>query len=271
MPQPLVVFGAMYIVYASFHIISYLKDGYWSGILSNVKNILVKQVKYVIAFLMLVILVITFIDKPISDLCRHLYNINVYTATDFINHMGEGWFLGGTLFTIAIILEFLKRKNDAVVFKIAFMVSTLAGLLNSILKFVFNRERPVIGDNHWHFFHFFVTGAKHPSDLMYAYNSMPSGHTITVVSALTVLFCYSQTKISRFILVILGFLIAYARVYTLNHWPSDVITSAVMGIVIGYAGYVANKKRILAQSSFKRHSFHQYNHLFLVMCAYYNL
>lgn len=245
MPQPLIVFGAMYIVYASFHIISYLKDGYWCGILSGIKNILVKRIKYIIAFLTLIVFVIIFIDKPVSDLCRHFYNVDVYTATDFINHMGEGWFLGCTLFTVAMILEFLKLKNDAVAFKIAFMVSILAGLLNSILKFVFNRERPVIGDNQWHFFHFFVTGAKNPSDLMYAYNSMPSGHTITVVSALTVLFCYSQTKILRFILVILGFLIAYARVYTLNHWPSDVIASAIMGVIIGYAGYLANKKRIL--------------------------
>ncbi|MFO0319708.1 MAG: hypothetical protein ACK5Z5_04810 [Neisseriaceae bacterium] len=178
MPEPLTVFGIMYIIYAVFHIISYLKDGYWDGIFPEIKYFIKMRFKYIFIFILVVIFIVVFIDKPISNLCRTLYNVNVYTVTDFVSHMGEGWFLGASLFTLAVILNFLKRDNDAIAFQIAFMTSILAGLINAVLKFVFNRERPVIGNDQWHFFHFFLTSGKNPDNLMYAYNSMPSGHNI---------------------------------------------------------------------------------------------
>ena len=123
------------------------------------------------------------------------------------------------------------------------MTSILAGLVNGVLKFIFNRERPVIGMDEWHFFHFFITGANNLSGLMYAYNSMPSGHTITVLSSVTVLYLYSQSSKAKAILILLALAICYARVYTMNHWFSDVFVSTVIGIMIGRISYRLNKYR----------------------------
>ncbi|MBY0380289.1 MAG: phosphatase PAP2 family protein [Burkholderiales bacterium] len=245
MPPPLTVLGVMYGIFALANIILFLKDGYWSGVLTGIFSILKCNIKYILFSIFLILLIIMFIDKPLSNLCRTFYNIKVYTATDFINSMGEGWFICGALFTIALVLSSLNYINHAIAFRVAFMTSILAGLVNSVFKFIFNRERPVIGNDEWHFFHFFVTGAKNPADLMYAYNSMPSGHTITLAASLTVLFCYSHSKIARVIMIFLAVLIAYARVYTLNHWASDVVVSGLMGIVIGYVSYNTNKKRFI--------------------------
>ena len=245
MPPPLTVLGVMYGVFALVNTIMFLKQGYWSGILTGIFLLLKRKLKYIFLCVALTLLIIMFIDKPLSNFCRAFYNVKVYTVTDFINSMGEGWFIGGALFTIAFMLSRLKYTNHAIAFKIAYMTSIIAGLVNSVFKFIFNRERPVIGNEEWHFFHFFITGAKSPSDLMYAYNSMPSGHTITLVASLTVLFCYSHSKIARAIMIFLTLLIAYARVYTLNHWPSDVFVSGLMGVVIGYVSYNVNKKRFV--------------------------
>ncbi len=244
MPQPLVVLGVMYVIFAFFNIINYLKDGYWHGILSGtIKAIVTNKLKFIL-FLCITILTITFIDWPISNLCKTFYNVDVYTATDFINSMGEGWFVSGILFTIAIILSSRNRIQDAIAFRIAFMTSIFAGLTNGVLKFIFNRERPVIGMDEWHFFHFFLTGAKKLNSLMYAYNSMPSGHTITVLSAVTVLYLCSQSKIAKAILIFFALAICYARVYTMNHWLSDVLVSTIIGITIGRISYNINKYRI---------------------------
>lgn len=243
MPPPLVVLGVMYGVFAGFHIVVYLKDGYWRGILTAIARTIFTNKLKLLLFLCVTALVIEFIDWRVSNLCKTLYNVDVYTATDFVNSMGEGWFVSGILFTIAIILDFINRKKDAICFRIAFMTSIFAGLVNGVLKFIFNRERPVIGMDEWHFFHFFITGANNLSGLMYAYNSMPSGHTITVLSSVTVLYLYSQSSKAKAILILLALAICYARVYTMNHWFSDVFVSTVIGIMIGRISYRLNKYR----------------------------
>ena len=119
MPPPLVVLGVMYGVFAGFHIVVYLKDGYWRGILTAIARTIFTNKLKLLLFLCVTALVIEFIDWRVSNLCKTLYNVDVYTATDFVNSMGEGWFVSGILFTIAIILDFINRKKDAICFRIA--------------------------------------------------------------------------------------------------------------------------------------------------------
>ena len=124
------------------------------------------------------------------------------------------------------------------------MASIFAGLFNAILKVLINRERPGIGMNPDHFFHFFATGCKHIGDLIYASNSMPSGHTITIFAAVTPFFLSAKTFKMRMMLVFFVGMICFARIYTLNHWVSDVFVSAILGSIIGRAAYLCNKYRI---------------------------
>jgi membrane-associated phospholipid phosphatase len=125
------------------------------------------------------------------------------------------------------------------------MASVYAGLFNAVIKFVFNRERPGIGMDPFNFFHFFATGARHFTDLFYAYNSMPSGHVVTIVAAVTPFFLSVKTNLVKTILVLCVIIMEFARVYTLNHWISDVYIASIFGLILGISCYESNKHRLL--------------------------
>jgi len=243
MPAPFTVLGIFYALVAAFAIILYVQDDILHGFSAKFAKTCKANYKLLIIALLVILFIIQFLDVAVTNLCRKLYNTNVYTITDFISSMGESSFIGGALFAIALILQLLKKTRVARVYATAFMVSIVAGLCNLVPKFILNRQRPAFGSsNSWDFFHFFTSGAKSPADLLYAYNSMPSGHTITVVSALTVLYCATRSKKIKVLLVVMSLLIMYSRVYTLNHWLSDVVTAAVLGMLLGYAGYSTLKR-----------------------------
>lgn len=70
--------------------------------------------------------------------------------------------------------------------------------------------------------------------------SFPSGHTIAAVESATVLMI--RNKRFGIPAVVLAVLIAASRIYLYIHYPSDVITSLVLGVIIGFFSvYVVNK------------------------------
>ncbi|MCC2625417.1 MAG: hypothetical protein K0R14_1290 [Burkholderiales bacterium] len=244
MPKPIVVFGALFVIYAVFVLTKTIRDGYFSGIFVNILEQIRSRYKLLLMFLLFVLLVIRFIDLPIAKLCTKWYNVNTYTLLDFVNSMGEGWFIVGVLFTLSIIYEFLGKANNAIVLKIAYVAAIYAGLFNAVLKFIFNRQRPAIGLEPTNFFYFFISGDKKLIDLTYAYNSMPSGHTITIFAAIVPLVLYIKVPLYRFLLVCFAVGVGIGRIYTMNHWFSDICVSVILGLVIGRAIYLANRYRI---------------------------
>lgn len=244
MPQPLVVLGMFYAIFALVNFLGYVKAGYWSGMWSEMFYLLKSRFLSFLGIIGLLLLIITFLDKPVSQFCKDFYNVNVYTSFDFICSMAEGWFVYGVLFTAMLFCEYLGKAKPAIVLKISLMASTYVGLVNGTIKFLFNRQRPSIGLKPWNFFHFFINGGHNYSDLLYAYNSMASGHTITVVSAITPIFLYSKKKVYKFLLIIYAILVGMSRIYTLNHWLSDVCTAAILGVILGWVCYKNNKFRL---------------------------
>lgn len=244
MPPPLMVLGVFYGIVAAFYLFSFLKDGYWHGMLKSLKSTFFANPKRITVALIVLAVLIVFIDLPIAQLAKYEYNHDFYKCVDFINSMGEGWFIGGVVFTFFMVFQFMGNYKMALVAKISFMASIYAGLFNAVIKFVFNRERPGIGMNPWHFFHFWATGAKHVDDLFYAYNSMPSGHTVTIFAAITPFLLVSKSKKTKSILLLLALLICFARIYTLNHWLSDVYIAAMFGLIIGRATFLCNSHRL---------------------------
>lgn len=75
------------------------------------------------------------------------------------------------------------------------------------------------------------------------HTSLPSGHTITIFAVMTavlgVLFLYRKTQYlfswSIFIILFTS-LVAISRIAVGAHWPVDVLTGAVLGIVTGISG-----------------------------------
>ena len=244
MPPPLMVLGVMYAIVAAFYLVSFLREGYWSGMLHSLKTTFSSNPKRILVALVILAILILFVDLPIAQLSKAEYNHAFYKCVDFINSMGEGWFIGGVVFTLFLVFQFLGNQKMAIVCKISFMSAIYSGLFNAVIKFVFNRERPGIGMNPWHFFHFWATGAKHFDDLFYAYNSMPSGHTVTIFAAITPFLLTVKTKKVQAFLLFMAFLICFARIYTLNHWVSDVYIAAMFGLIIGRAIYLCNEDRL---------------------------
>ncbi|HLX54766.1 MAG TPA: phosphatase PAP2 family protein [Aquella sp.] len=244
MPAPFTVFGILFAIYAAFVLIRTIREGYFNGIFIGIIDQLHHRYKIFLTFIIFLFIIIYFVDLLVAKLCQSWYNIDVYTILDFINSMGEGWFIIGVLFTLSIINEFLSKSNNAVILKISYVAAAYAGIFNAVLKFIFNRQRPSIGLEPYNFFYFFISGDKKLIDLTYAYNSMPSGHTITVFAAIIPLILYIKSPLYRLLLLSFATAVAIARIYTMNHWFSDICVSVVLGVIIGLAIYRTNVDRI---------------------------
>lgn len=244
-PSQMSFLGGLFMLVAVFYIIDLWRQGYLSGIFT----LFIQQLKmYKLGFLVILALAIfeiTCIDLPVSKFCQDQFNKNLYSLLDFCNQMGEGWFLGGSLIAGVIIADFFKKDHLSKLFKTSFAALVFSGLFNGILKIIFNRQRPGIGMNPRHFFHFFQTGASDFGQLIYASNSMPSGHAITVFATIIPLFLYFKNKLARTFILLFAIIICIARIYTLNHWLSDVTIATALGIAIGIAAYKANTLKLI--------------------------
>jgi membrane-associated phospholipid phosphatase len=244
MPPFLNVMGAFYVLVAAPFLISFLRQGYWSGVFSQLSRELYRYRLWIIPVLALELLLIKFADLPVTLWVKALDdNIHAYTFWDFICSCAEGGFVAGFLFTIFMLANYFNKYKLSQVARISLMSSIYGGLANGVLKFIFNRQRPSIGLDQWHFFAFFESGAKHFGDLMYAYNSMPSGHTISTLAAIMPFFLAYQSKKIRIGLVIWALMVNFSRVYTINHWLSDVVMASLLGIIIGVAVFKVNEFR----------------------------
>lgn len=245
MPSPFSVLCVFYAVYFVFCVISYIKDGYWSNMLIGTYKLFLQNIKMLFLLLIILLGVIASLDKCISAFCISSYNKNLYTLLDFICSMGEGWFVIGLIFTLGLIFTHLNKIKYATLMKISMMSAIYAGIFNTVIKFILNRQRPSVGLDPWVFFHFFLNHRENLNDLFYAYDSMPSGHTITVCAAVIPLFLYSKTKINRLVLLVPILLIMVARIYTVNHWVSDTLVAIMFGTIIGIVCYRNNQYRLV--------------------------
>jgi membrane-associated phospholipid phosphatase len=105
----------------------------------------------------------------------------------------------------------------------ALMAFLISGVAVQVLKHLFGRKRPYAVESlSPHEFHFFTAN--------YEFHSMPSGHSQVMFTAATVLWLI-WPKGGIFWFVTAG-LIALTRVITLNHWMSDILIGAYVGIAV---------------------------------------
>ena len=141
---------------------------------------------------------------------------------------GVVWFaalcwLGSRIWKRAVVSEIGLRAIEAI---------AVASALSGIIKGFAGRSRPFHTPGepwHWSFAHGW-TDAR--------YFSMPSGHT-TATFAFAAAVTVAAVRVPRFRLVIglvvfaSALLVAFARVYTDQHWLSDVVVGALLGSVTG--------------------------------------
>lgn len=137
----------------------------------------------------------------------------IMPAISFLGNKGWIWIL------IAIIMLFPKKTRST---GLTMGGGMLTGLLvgNGILKNLVQRERPcwIVED--------FELLIDNPTDY-----SFPSGHALSSFIAATVIYRYNRKWGAA--AYVLASLISFSRLYLYVHFPSDILISILLGILIG--------------------------------------
>lgn len=138
----------------------------------------------------------------------------------WITYLGDGIVFG---LAVAILLIIKWRSG---------LVLLIMGITQTIISFVMKRvifpgtPRPKtyfgIDDLH------FVEGVK-----VHAYNSFPSGHTLTAFGLATFLAYYVNNQKLALLLLITAVLVGISRVYLLQHFLIDICIGSVIGVLLG--------------------------------------
>lgn len=185
-----------------------------------------------------------------------LYNRDALSVNEYIQIQKDSFFsINHCLGQYPILQLNLTQFGDGLIFLSFLSIfilyapklweSLTAGLLisllfSSVLKKAFAVPRPAaVFDNN----SFIITGKK-----LAGLNSLPSGHSITVFTVLTVLlFAFMphrlKYKIIWFLLVVItGLILAFTRVGVGAHYPIDVITGCIIGYISGLLGIFISRE-----------------------------
>lgn len=178
-----------------------------------------------------VLVCVIWIDGPVAQFFKPRFGdvVHVLAArwTDLGKaepYFGAAVLLGFGSWTLSRFFERYKRellslRNWGVQALAMFLFS---GVLVQVSKHLIGRKRPyAVADLSPHEFHPFTAN--------YEYHSMPSGHSQVVFSAATLL----TIIFPKFAVLWIGIAtwIAASRVITLNHWVSDTLAGAFLGVL----------------------------------------
>lgn len=146
--------------------------------------------------------------------------------------------LGSAEVTIGIclifgLIFFLRKRWLAVMGWLMIVPATMAEIFGKLI--VFHPGPPVL-------FHRSLLSTSLPSFYVHTNFSYPSGHMTRTVFIITVLLCLVvfsyRNHFPRFLvfcgLLLLAFLMGLTRVYLGEHWLSDVLGGAVLGLSVGF-------------------------------------
>ncbi|MBZ4188905.1 phosphatase PAP2 family protein [Niabella beijingensis] len=164
----------------------------------------------------------------------------------FINYnLGQYPNLQFNLTQLGDALIFLSFLSIFIVYAPKIWEALIPGLLVSALFscslkkiFVVPRPAALFNSNS-----FIIVGKK-----LSGFNSLPSGHSITIFTILTVLlFAFTPQKLKYKILfflsvIIIGLVLVFTRVGVGAHYPLDVITGGIIGYISGLIGIFISRK-----------------------------
>jgi len=149
----------------------------------------------------------------------------------------DAFVLSGSLLASGIIFH---ERRLSLMGREAIEASLFSGLITSILKPAFGRQRPVTSNNETVF---------EPGSRNY---SFPSGHSTEAFSVASVVAARSEGWVVPTLAYTAASFVAFDRVNDRAHFPSDVVAGAAIGVVVGRfivhrhenAGLVANRADI---------------------------
>jgi membrane-associated phospholipid phosphatase len=153
---------------------------------------------------------------------------------DFIRILNR---LGGGMNPPMIVLFFVVaglayRRRRWLTYGVAMALAGIsAGAFAQMVKFAIGRTRPELWVGP---FHYARTTA----------NSFPSGHTVAAFALGGVLLIASRNAALRAIALVLAIAVACARVLAFRHWPSDVVASALLGLLAAWIAYASTSAKL---------------------------
>ena len=118
--------------------------------------------------------------------------------------------------------------------------SVISAIFSRVLKDLFHVPRPAEAYDNTSFV---IIGKALPG-----FSSLPSGHSITVFTILTVLlFAFMPKKLNykilwSFLIIITGLILVFTRVGVGAHHPLDVITGSIIGYICGLMGIFLSRR-----------------------------
>ena len=184
-----------------------------------------KTILFAAGTLLVYILFFLFVDRQVDiwvlNNCSHTW---IHDVGTFFSYFGDGSVirLGLALCFLLIIAMNSDTQKPWVKLLLYICVScAIAIVVGEGLKYLFARHRPI------HLFENNLYGLSFLSS-EWAFNSTPSGHTLRVFAILTAL----SMRFRRMTAVFISFavLIGLSRVLVTDHYPSDVLFGAFIGI-----------------------------------------
>ena len=165
-------------------------------------------------------------DLPVLDWIQmHLQSEFLDTLMPIITMFGDG----GIFWIACAVILMLIPKTRRIGLGMAFALAMGLVVCNLTLKPLIGRIRPYDLQADLGVTIKLLVDAQHDF-------SFPSGHTIASFEACTVLLLGSRKL--GIPATLLAILIAFSRLYLYVHYPTDVITSVVLGILFGIIGWL---------------------------------
>jgi membrane-associated phospholipid phosphatase len=233
-----------------FYIVQLIRQNYWYNFINCLITTAKTSVIYIIISVFIVAILIIYVDSPVNHLAHNLYNRDLYQFFDIINYLCEGATITVILLLLLIIAKLFSWQKTVTLIKISLVSLINVAILTTIFKVLISRTRPRLNYDPWLFFQFIhnfyhISLAQNFNNVFNGSdNSMPSGHTISVVAVIMPFILYNKNIMVRILFMLIGLLIIIARIYTINHWLSDTVVGMLLGIVIGKVVFMANQYRL---------------------------
>lgn len=183
-------------------------------------------------FLLLIIAIFVWIfySKPEGFILLNPYHskfLNVFFIG--ITLIGDGIFS----VLLSIILFFFNKRFLALMVFSSFAIS---GIVTQVFKFFISEARPglFLAQTNYPYFIEHVT--------LHNFHSFPSGHSTSAFALVAILSFAIKNKNYSILLLIMGALVGYSRLYLGQHFISDVAVGSIIGVLFSIICWVYFEK-----------------------------
>jgi membrane-associated phospholipid phosphatase len=180
------------------------------------------------------------LDDEVFSVMLHNHSTGLDRISNVVVNYGDGLVLGVLClgaYSTGLVVEDSWLRETAVLSATALLLTSLS---TQVLKIAVGRARPYLG---------LGNAAFRPFQLEDGYESFPSGHTAAAFSVTAVLAARIDRPWASAGLYTLATLTGLSRIYSEDHWFSDVIFSAIFSaslgrsLVLWYEGSAGEKNR----------------------------